>query len=59
MGNCHNTITVDAPIDAVWDRIVDFHDMSWAPNVVESIEAVGAASSRAPSACSTAPSTRR
>lgn len=38
---CVNSIVVDAPVDAVWSRLRNFHDMSWATGVVEQCEAVG------------------
>ena len=41
MGKCYNTITVKAPIDRVWSTIRDFHDLSWAKGVVDSVERVG------------------
>jgi len=41
MGKCYNTITVKAPIETVWSRIRNFHDLSWAKGVVESVEVVG------------------
>ena len=41
MGKCYNTITVNVPIDKVWSTIKDFHDLSWAKDVIESVEKVG------------------
>jgi len=41
MGNCHNTIEVNASVNEVWDKIINFHDLSWAPNVIEKVETVG------------------
>lgn len=41
MARTYQSIIIDAPADRVWDAIRDFHDMSWAPNVVESVEKVG------------------
>lgn len=41
MGNCYNSIVVDAPAGEVWARIRNFHDMSWCPNVVEKVAPVG------------------
>ncbi len=34
MGSCYNKIEIDSPINAVWNTISDFHDMSWAPDVI-------------------------
>ncbi|RMG11134.1 MAG: SRPBCC family protein [Planctomycetota bacterium] len=39
---CLNSIVVPAPVDAVWAKLRDFHDMSWAPGVIESCQKVGA-----------------
>ena len=41
MGKCYNKIEIEAPIDKVWDTINDFHDISWAPDVVTSVTKVG------------------
>jgi len=41
MGTCYNKIEINAPVNKVWDMIRDFHDVSWAPNVVVSLEKVG------------------
>ncbi len=38
---CYNSIIVDAPAERVWSTLRDFHDMSWAPGVVERCEPVG------------------
>jgi carbon monoxide dehydrogenase subunit G len=38
---CFNSAVVDAPIDTVWKAIRDFHDLSWAPNVVTKMTRVG------------------
>ena len=32
---------IDAPIDAVWKKFHDFHDLSWAANVLPSCEKTG------------------
>lgn len=34
MPQTFQSIVVDAPLERVWDKVKDFHDMSWAPNVV-------------------------
>ena len=41
MGKTLQSITIDVPADQVWASIRNFHDMSWAPNVVEKLEVVG------------------
>lgn len=41
MGKTYQSTTVNASIDDVWDALSNFHDMSWAPDVIESCEAVG------------------
>ena len=41
MGMTHQDIHIDAPADSVWASIRNFHDMSWAPNVITGVEAVG------------------
>ncbi len=38
---CFNSIVIDAPVGKVWETIKDFHDFSWAPNVITKCEAVG------------------
>ncbi len=35
------SIVIDAPIDAVWAKFNNFHDMSWSKNVVTKLEKVG------------------
>ena len=41
MGKTYQSIVIDAPIDKVWSAIRNFHDFSWAPNVITKCEAVG------------------
>lgn len=41
MGKCYNKIEIETPINKVWDTISDFHDISWAPDVVTSVTKVG------------------
>mgnify|MGYP002265665198 CR=1 FL=1 len=41
MGTCYNKIEIQAPIAKVWETIKDFHDASWAPGVVTSMDKVG------------------
>ncbi len=38
---CYNSCVVNAPVDRVWTALRDFHDMSWAPQVITSLEKVG------------------
>ena len=38
---CYNTCVVEAPADQVWSALRNFHDMSWAPQVITSLEKVG------------------
>ncbi|MGE3597138.1 MAG: SRPBCC family protein [Dehalococcoidia bacterium] len=39
--SCYNSTVVPAPVDQVWAKLRNFHDMSWATGVIESCEAVG------------------
>ena len=39
-----NKIEISAAPQKVWDTISNFHDLSWAPGVVESLEKIGSAS---------------
>lgn len=32
---------INAPIDAIWEKLSNFHDLSWAPNVAQSCDKVG------------------
>jgi carbon monoxide dehydrogenase subunit G len=41
MGTCYQKIEIEAPINLVWDTISDFHDLSWAPDVVSSVAKIG------------------
>lgn len=41
MGQTHQSTVISAPPEDVWDAIRNFHDMSWAPNVITSLEPVG------------------
>ncbi len=41
MGNCYNKIVINSPIATVWKTISDFHDMSWAAEVITSVKVVG------------------
>ncbi|WP_033092472.1 SRPBCC family protein [Colwellia psychrerythraea] len=44
MGRCYNNIVIDASIEAVWQQIANFHDMSWAKGVITSLDKVGTTS---------------
>jgi len=41
MGSTYQSIVIDVATETVWAAIRDFHDMSWAPNVIKSLEASG------------------
>ena len=42
MPKCYQTRVINAPIDNVWEKISNFHDISsWAPNIVETCEKIG------------------
>ena len=41
MGSTFQEIEIKAPADKVWKTIRDFHDLSWAPNVVKGVDVVG------------------
>ncbi|GBE08966.1 polyketide cyclase / dehydrase and lipid transport [bacterium BMS3Bbin11] len=41
MPSIYQSNIINAPIEKVWQAIRDFHDMSCAPNVISSCEAVG------------------
>ncbi len=41
MGKTLQSITINVPADQVWASIRNFHDMSWAPNIIEKLEVVG------------------
>lgn len=41
MGSTFQEIEIDAPADTVWQTISNFHDLSWAPNVVSDVAIVG------------------
>lgn len=50
MPTTDQSIVVDAPIADVWSRFIDFHDLSWAPNVITSVEKVGSIDGSTPGA---------
>jgi hypothetical protein len=41
MPTTDQSIIVDAPVADVWSRFINFHDLSWAPNVISNVEKVG------------------
>ncbi len=41
MGKTYQTAVINVPVDQVWNKIKDFHNMSWASGVVEKCEVVG------------------
>ncbi len=41
MPKTHQSIDVVASISEVWARFSDFHDLSWAPNVINNVEKEG------------------
>jgi hypothetical protein len=41
MGTTHQVIHIDAAAATVWTAIRNFHDMSWAPNVITGVDIVG------------------
>ena len=41
MGQTYQSIVIDAPAEKVWSAIRNFHDLSWARNVVTRVEVVG------------------
>ena len=41
MPNCLQSITVNAPIEDVWNVVSQFHDFSWGSNVISKCEQVG------------------
>ncbi len=42
MGRCYNSAVIPAPRNEVWDRIKNFHDLSWAAGVIDKVEPIGA-----------------
>ena len=41
MPSTRQSKVIDAPVSQVWTRFNDFHDLSWAPNVITSVDKVG------------------
>lgn len=42
MGQTYQSIVINAPLENVWKAIRNFHDMGWAPNVITSVDVIGA-----------------
>jgi len=36
--SCYNSAIIPAPVNQVWSKLRDFHDMSWASGVIESCD---------------------
>lgn len=41
MPSTYQSIVINAPVDQVWNKVKNFHDFSWASEVITSCEAVG------------------
>jgi len=41
MPETNQSIDINAPISDVWEKLKNFHDLSWAPNVITSVDKVG------------------
>jgi len=41
MPSTYQSIVIDESANAIWRKIGDFHDLSWAPRVISSCEKVG------------------
>jgi hypothetical protein len=41
MPSTSQSIDIDASISEVWSRFCNFHDLSWAPNVITNVEKAG------------------
>ncbi|SFR53685.1 Polyketide cyclase / dehydrase and lipid transport [Marinobacter daqiaonensis] len=41
MGKTYQSIVIDKPAEQVWEKLRNFHDLSWAPKSIEKAEAVG------------------
>ena len=40
---CYNSTIINAASDKVWEVLKNFHDLSWAPNVITKLEVIGSA----------------
>lgn len=50
MGKTYQSIVVNVPLETVWKTLRNFHDMSWAPDVVTKVDVVGDKSADQPGA---------
>lgn len=41
MGQTYQSIVINAPVEKVWGAVRNFHDGSWAPNVISAMDVVG------------------
>ncbi len=41
MGRTYQSMVINAPVERIWGTIRNFHDLSWAPNVVTRVDVVG------------------
>ncbi len=41
MGKTYQSIVIKAPVEKAWEKLTDFHDMSWAAGVIDKCEKVG------------------
>ncbi len=41
MGKTYQSIVINAPVEKVWEKLADFHDVSWAAGVLDKCEPVG------------------
>lgn len=41
MPSTHQYVDIDASISEVWTKFNNFHDLSWAPNVITNVDKVG------------------
>ena len=41
MGTTYQSIVIQLPPESVWQSVRDFHDMSWTPNVITSLDRIG------------------
>ncbi|MBQ0833650.1 SRPBCC family protein [Marinobacter sp.] len=41
MGKTYQSIVVNAPAEKIWNALRDFHDLSWAPDVISDVDVVG------------------
>lgn len=50
MGKTYQSIVVKAPAEKIWNALRDFHDLSWAPDVISDVDVVGEKKSDQPGA---------